>query len=269
MSRPRSVASGLFAAVTLVAVAGPAAHAVRADPPKPLPGPLAVDLRYQDVDKLQDVVLGPMAIEPAEGSSQTYMKVTASGACPRGTNTVTRIYGPKLPAEGQNMIGNNYIYDFGVPPGSRMTSPLTITLQEVVERQATPVTLDGVYRIWMQCQNADMDDFSINFGVFEAKLRIKNGAYTALTTGADLPAKPSPKIGPEGHAAWAAKQNAPAQPTPQVDPAVLEAEQAAATTSETSDSNAGLALGAVAAVVALGLVPTLLLHRRNKATTGK
>lgn len=265
MITPRSLAAALFASATILGTAVPIAQAVQADPvPEPLVGPLAVEKKYQDLDKLQDVVLGPMALEPAKGNLQTYIKVTTAGSCPRGTNLVTRIYGPKLPEAGQNVIGNTYLYDYKVPPAEQIVTPLTITLAEVVERQPTPVTLDGVYRIWLQCQNADMDDFSINFGVFEGKLRIKDGEYTALTTMADLPKNPTPKTGPEGFSELEAMRNAPPPPTPIVDPAALAAAQQAASSAEQESGSDGvLAVAVVAGIIVIGLVPLVLFRRRT------
>jgi hypothetical protein len=267
----RRLGAPLLAAAALVVSFAPVAQALRTDPnPQPLVGPIAVEPKYRNLAKLQDVVLGPMALEPTAGNLSTYINVTTAGGCPRGTNIVTRVYGPKLPKGGQNVIGNTYLYDYKMPPETQIKTPLTITLQEVVERQEHPVTLDGLYRIWMQCQDADMSDFSINYGVFEGKLRIKDGNYTSLTTLKDLPKIPSPKAGPEAFNSLAQKDKTPVvTPIPDPNDQLIRDAAAAANSKDSGGSSAGMAIGVMAGIVVLGLVPFAVLRRRTPAKARK
>ena len=257
-------------ALALLGSGAPAALAAGLDPnPQPMAGPLAVEPKYQNLAKLQDVVLGKMAIEPVKGDLESLIKFTTAGGCPRGSNTVTRIYGPKLPEGGQNVIGNTYTFDFGSPPADRMKAPMTITLSEVVARQETPVVLDGVYRIWMQCQHVDMDDFSVNFGVFEGKLRINSGKYTALTTSADLPKTPTPKTGPEAYAALDQSNQAPPAPTPMPDAIQQALEKQNASVQSDTGSGSTVAIAVTSGIVALGLIPLGWLWFRQKPEVGR
>lgn len=273
-NRTLRLAAALAAATVAFSAADiSAAWAAGTDPTPPpaQPGPRVVDPKYADLNKLQDVVLGSMAIEPVTGDLETYMKVTTAGGCPRGSNTVTRIFGPKLPKAGQNVIGNNWVYDFGSPPADRMTSPLTITLEEVLERQPIPIVLDGTYQLRMQCQLPDPDDFAQNFGVFQSRLNIRDGKYTALTTVANLPKTPSPLAGPEAYAALEVKRQAPAPPPPMIDPIArsIEEQKAAATTpGSDSGPNEATVAGVTGGLLALGLLPLAWTWRRRSATAG-
>ncbi len=247
----------------------PRSHATAFDPAPPpgtLVGPLAVEPKYQNLAKLQNKVLGPMAIEPTEGNLDSLITLTTAGGCPRGANTVTRIYGPKLPDGGQNVIGNSATYDFGSPPADRMKAPMTITLREVIARQPQPVVLDGLYRIRMQCQHADMEDFSVNFGVFEGKLRIDNEQYRSLTTPRNLPQKPTPKTGPEAYAAFDLHNHPPAAPTPKPDALEQALEKQNASLQSDAGPGSTAALAVTGGVVALGLIPLGWMWLRQKPT---
>lgn len=144
---------------------------------------------------LEQKVLGPLAIEPATGDFDTNIFVTTAGGCPRGTNTLTRLYGPKLSVDGENVIGNSEVIEFGSPPADRMRVPLTINLAEVARRQLKSVTLQGTYTLDFNCQTPLPVSLDELYGRYVGKLLIKDGRYTALTTVSDLPKEPRPKAG--------------------------------------------------------------------------
>ncbi len=275
--RPSLAPAALAAAVAaFLGTTASSAFAVGSDPVPPPASPSGVDPKYKDPAKLPDVVLGPMAVAPAAGDLKTVITFTTAGGCPWGSNTVTRIFGPKLPAGGQNVIGNNWVFDFGSPPADRMTVPMTIDLAEVIARQPSPVILDGTYRILMQCQLPEPAALLDNFGVFEAVLNIENEKYTALTTAEDLPETPTPKVGPDAYAALEAMKNAPAPPapmivTPTLPPAqdIDEEKTAAAAPERESSSDEVLAVAVAGGIVAAGLLPLAWTSRRRAATAGR
>ena len=108
MSPSRGLAIGGTAALVALGVAFPAA-AARTDAFADMP------------------VLGALAISPTTGDVETPLTLTTAGGCPRGTNSITRVYGKGFPEDGENVIGNTEVIQFGSPPGDRMiptnTSP--------------------------------------------------------------------------------------------------------------------------------------------------
>lgn len=222
-------------------------------------------------DPAQDKVLGPMAIEPVEGNLESNIVFTTAGGCPKGSNSVTRIYGPSLPTDGQNVIGNTGLWGFGSPPADRMIAPMTITLQEVIERQDKPITLDGEYHVRMQCQLEFPDTILENFGVFEGFLEIHDKKYTARTTAEDLPETPTPKTGADALAGYEASKRVP--PPPLIDQqgdllaqeiAKQNAAKAAEKAARSGAGSTGLALGVAGGVVLIGLLPLVGLRRQSR-----
>ena len=146
-------------------------------------------------------VLGPLAIEPATGDLETYMTLTSGGGCPHGTNSITRIYGEGFPADGENVIGNTEVVELSGANPDRMSMPVMINLAEAVRRQAKPVTLSGGYTFKLDCQPPLPTKIEELYGVYVGKMTVTDGRYTAITTPADLPDPPSPKMGAEALAA--------------------------------------------------------------------
>lgn len=245
----------------------PAAVAVEVEVLPPV-GPAAVDPKYPDAKKLQDLVLGAMAIEPVTGDLESNIVFTTAGGCPYGSNSVTRIYGPKLPGDGQNVIGNTGLYGFGSPPADRMVAPMTITLQEVVERQEKPVELAGKYRVRMQCQLEFPDTIFENFGVYEGFLEIRDGKYTALTTRKNLPATPSPRTGQDAYAGYEASKRVPPPPLIEQQGSPIAVQNAANATDDSKPSGTAVA-AVVGGLLVLGLTPVAWNARRRGRTTGR
>lgn len=141
--------------------------------------------------------LGPLAIEPAKGDMVAPIEVTSAGSCPRGTHSITRMFGPKLPAHGVNVIGNSPIHLYGTPPADQMHAAFGITLEDVGQSQDPPVELEGTYRVVMNCQIKILTDASEAYNFYVGEIRIADRKYASLTTLKDLPKVPVATAGPE------------------------------------------------------------------------
>jgi hypothetical protein len=162
----------------------------------------------------EGTVLGPLAIAPESGDLDTRITMTTGGGCPRGTNSIVKIFGAGFPADGENVVGNTETIEFGSPPADRMVVPMTITIAEAVRRQAAPPVLAGEYRLELDCQEPIPPDDWPHFGVYVGHLSVDGaGRWTAATTPSDLPEPPTPQTGPDAAALVplpAAPEGAPA-----------------------------------------------------------
>ncbi|MGQ0626215.1 MAG: hypothetical protein ACT4PP_16410 [Sporichthyaceae bacterium] len=214
---------------------------------------------------LKQKVLGPLGIEPVSGDFDTNIFVTTAGGCPRGTNTLTRLYGPKLSVDGENVIGNSEVLEFGSPPADRMRVPLTINLAEVARRQVPSVILDGTYTLNFNCQTPLPVTLKELYGRYVGTLVIKDGRYTARTTISDLPKVPKPKAGSDALEAFARSGPAPAE-DPQL---VLEGSppQASTLASSQTGEDRGITRATIlvaAGVLAAGLGAFAVYRRRPR-----
>jgi hypothetical protein len=210
--------------------------------------------------------LGILALSPTTGDLLTPIQVTSAGSCPQGTHSITRLFGPKLPDDGENVIGNTPIHVWDAPPENRLTSPIAVTLDQAGKNQVPPVTLEGNYTMVMDCQEKLLhsDDEVYNFYV--GKLRIHNQRYTATTTKADLPKEPVAVTGQEAidYAQQAAALIASAASNPPT-PILPNGVHAAGDSSGHSNS-AGIPVAVAVAVVVLGTGGLFVSSRRSKTT---
>lgn len=247
-------------ATTLVALTlGATGTAAAADDPSPKPW----DLNISDDPRIEEELLGPMAIEPRTGDIYTYMKVTTAGGCPGGTNSVTRVFAEGFPLYGENVIGNTEVAEYMTQVEGRMVAPLTITLDEALRRQPKRTTLNGLARFTFTCQDPLPTSYDMLHGYYEGFVRFEDNKYTAITTLEDLPKVPRPAAGP---AAIALASNPQANYDPESEAAAAAARVAAEGAAPEDDGgSAGLAVAVTAAIV-LGAGGTVLLARRREAS---
>lgn len=205
--------------------------------------------------------LGPLAIEPVKGDLVAPMEVTSSGSCPRGTHSITRIFGPKLPEHGVNVVGNSAIYLLGTPPGDTMHAAFGITLQDLAQSQQPPVKLAGTYRLVMNCQIKILTDASEAYNFYVGEIRINGNEYTSLTTLKDLPKIP---VATPGAEAIAYQQDSLQGPTESPAP-----ENVSAVSDSGSNSTATAVIATVAVlVVGLGGFGIVTMRSRGRTNAG-
>ncbi len=203
-------------------------------------------------------ILGKLAIEPEKGDLISPVTLTSAGSCPLGTHSITRLYGPMLPDGGENVVGNQPIHLMGSPPENRLTTELSITLEQAGKVQEPPVELEGAYKMVMDCQvKTAFNEVTEVFNFYVGELNIHNGRYTSKTRLTELPKTPGPAIGPEAIAYAEEARKAP-------DLADLQTQQTAAS-EDTEDSGVMVPLAVTGAIVVLGVGAVVLSSRRSKS----
>ncbi|MFD3994376.1 WxL protein peptidoglycan domain-containing protein [Streptomyces sp. NPDC058583] len=99
--------------------------------------------------------VGTAAVTPGQGTDDSSISLTTSGACPApATNVLVKVTGKGFPAEGKNVVGNAPLSTYPQDPGGTgFIVPLTMTMRDYAN-EAGFATLEGRYDLTVVCRKA-------------------------------------------------------------------------------------------------------------------